>query len=87
MFGADVAALRRLAVTLRHRQAEFEASRRQLSTIVETLPWSGPDRDGFVDEWQQIHRPALSATAADLGAASDRLRYHARRQELASQRG
>lgn len=86
MFGADVAALRELARTLRRKQDDIEASRRRLSAIVESLPWSGSDHDRFVDEWRRVHGPALMTIAAELSQASSQAIDHAGRQEQASHR-
>lgn len=84
MFGADVAALRRLARSLRRSQQDLDASRRRLASIVEHLPWTGGDRDRFVDEWRRIHGPALTTIVAELSEASDRAAHHADRQHDAS---
>ena len=87
MFGADVAALRGLARSLRHKQEEIEASRRRLTAIVENLPWTGLDHDRFVDEWRRIHSPALMTIAAEMSRASSQATDHAGRQEQASRGG
>jgi uncharacterized protein YukE len=86
MFGADIAALRGLARSLRRKQQEIEASRRRLAAIVETLPWTGADHDRFVDEWRRVHGPALMTIATEMSEASSQATYHADRQEQASRR-
>ena len=86
MFGADVAALRGLAWSLRRKQQEIEASRRRLAAIVDSLPWTGVDHDRFVDEWRRVHSPALMTITSELSQASSQAAYHAERQEQASRR-
>jgi uncharacterized protein YukE len=86
MVGADIAALRRFASSLRHRQQEIEATRQRLVAVVENLPWNGADHDRFVDEWRNVHSPGLMRLVGELSAASDEAAYHAHRQEQASRR-
>lgn len=86
MFGADIAALRGLAWSLRRKQQEIEASRRRLATIVDGLPWTGADHDRFVDEWRRVHGPALMTITTEMSHASRQAAYHADRQEQASRR-
>ncbi|MDW3215452.1 MAG: hypothetical protein R8G01_15730 [Ilumatobacteraceae bacterium] len=86
MFGADIAALRGLAWSLRRKRQEIDESRRRLAAIVDSLPWTGVDHDRFVDEWRWVHGPALMAIATELSQASSQATYHADRQEQASRR-
>lgn len=87
MFGADIAALRGLAWSLRRKQQEIEATRTRLAAIVEHLPWTGGDHDRFVDEWRRIHSPALMTIVTEMTNASSQAYYHANRQEQASRAG
>jgi uncharacterized protein YukE len=86
MFGADIAALRGLAWSLRRKQQDIDASRQRLASVVENLPWAGSDHDRFVDEWRRVHAPALADVVTDMAEASRRAGYHADRQEDASRR-
>ena len=86
MFGADVVALRGLARSLRYQKQEIEASRRRLSAVVDSLPWTGADHDRFVDEWRLVHSPALMTIVTEMSQASSQAEYHADRQEQASRR-
>lgn len=84
MYGADVRALRSLAGALDRRRREIEVTHRRVGALVDALDWAGPDRDAFVDEWRRVHAPSLAVVADELGDASARARYHAGRQEQAS---
>jgi uncharacterized protein YukE len=86
MFGADVDALRGLSSSLRRRRHDIDASRARLASIVETLPWSGPDHDRFVDEWRRVHAPAMASIVTAMTEAAARAAYHADRQDDASRR-
>lgn len=86
MFGADIAALRGLAWSLRRKKQEIEASRQRLAAIVDGLPWTGADHDRFVDEWRRVHSPALMTIVTEMSQASSQATYHANRQEQASRR-
>lgn len=86
MFGADIAALRGLAWSLRRTKQEIETSRRRLAVLVDGLPWTGADHDRFVDEWRRVHSPALMTIVTDMSQASSQASDHADRQEHASRR-
>lgn len=87
MLGADVAALRRFAWSLRRRKQEIDATRQRLAVVVEGLPWTGDDHDRFVEEWRRVHSPALMSIVTEMSQASSQAAYHADRQEQASRRG
>jgi uncharacterized protein YukE len=86
MFGADVAALRGLARSLRRERQEIEGTRQRLANAVDRLPWTGGDHDRFVDEWRRMHSPALMTIVTEMAQASGQADYHADRQEQASRR-
>ena len=86
MFGADIAALRGFAGSLRREEQEIEATRRRLGAVVDSLPWTGTDHDRFVDEWRRVHSPALMTIVTEMGQASGQAYHHADRQEQASRR-
>jgi len=86
MSGADVAALRGFASSLRRHQREVEATIQRLTAIVDSLPWTGADHERFVDEWRRVHGRALMTIVAEMSQASSQARSHADRQEQASRR-
>jgi len=86
MVGGDVAALRHLAATLRARRADIDAARLRVAAAVDSLPWSGPDRERFFEMWVGVHLPRLEALIAELERVAQNAIYHAARQEEASGR-
>lgn len=50
--------------------AEVDELRRALSALIGTTAWSGGAADGFRQEWEARHRPALDALAQELALAS-----------------
>lgn len=86
MVGADIAALREFASSLRYRRQEIDSTRQHLSAVVENLPWAGDDRDRFVDEWRRVHAPGIARIVGELASAAREASDHADRQEQASRR-
>lgn len=84
--GADVAALRGLAGSLRRTQREIDTTRRRLAAAVESLPWVGSDHERFTAEWHRVHGPGLMTIAAAMSQASNQAAGYADRQEHASRR-
>ena len=84
MVGADVPALRNLANVLVGRARKVEATKNQMTALIQSLPWVGPDRDQFVADWNDVHHPNLIRLIDDLTDASGRANYHADTQEAAS---
>jgi uncharacterized protein YukE len=82
--GADVAALRAFASSLRCRQREIETTLHRLTFVVENMAWSGRDRDRFVDEWRGVHGPGIARLIHELSMAVREVSDHAHRQEHAS---
>jgi hypothetical protein len=82
--GADVAALRRFAADCDRRRHAIDAVRTRLGARLESLAWTGPDRERFLGEWRSVHAVALAAVAAELAAAARRAGDHAARQEQAA---
>ncbi len=85
MVGADIAALRGFARALVDRRSKISATVDQLTVTIEALNWVGKDRDRFVQDWNQIHRPGLMQILADLQDNSTKIYRYASNQEAASQ--
>lgn len=85
MVGADIEALRLLA-------DKFDEGSERLETIVTTVEsavpqqngWSGPDAEGFRQEWSGTHLVKLRETAAALGEVAGKVRSNADAQEQTS---
>lgn len=86
MVGADIAALREFASSLRYRRQEVDATRQHLTAVVENLPWAGDDHDRFVGEWRRVHAPGIAQMVDELATAAREASDHADRQEHASRR-
>jgi hypothetical protein len=84
MIGGDVAAIRGFVTGLRRRSQQITATTNRLTSLVDSVPWVGPDRERFVQEWQGTHRPALLDLCAGLVEAADTAARHADEQEAAS---
>ena len=82
--GADVGAIRNFVLGLRRRSQEITATTARLTTLVENIPWVGPDRDAFIADWNATHRPALLGLIDELVDAAKRATRHADEQEAAS---
>jgi hypothetical protein len=82
--GADVPALRNFVLGLNKRSKEITETTARLTALVESIPWVGPDRERFVQEWNGTHRPGLLGLIADLGDAARAATIAADKQEAAS---
>lgn len=85
MIGADIAALRGFAKALIDRRSKINTTVDQLTMTIEGLNWVGSDRDRFIQDWKQIHRPGLLQVLADLQDNSTKVHQYASNQEQASQ--
>lgn len=85
MVGADIAALRGFAKALVDRRSKISTTVDQLTATIEGLNWVGADRERFVREWNQVHRPGLQQILADLHDNSVKVMHYAAVQEQASQ--
>ena len=64
--GVDVEALRRLASDMLSCRSDVELVLSRIETQLEELPWVGPDRERFVQQWTEqkghLQRLAQSLT-------------------------
>lgn len=84
MVGGDVPAIRNFVTGLRRRSQQIATTTNRLSTVIESIPWVGPDREEFIREWQGTHRPALLDLCSGLNDAAVTAAHHADEQEAAS---
>lgn len=82
--GADVPALRGLVSALTGRAHQIETTKSELSALIRSLDWIGPDREAFVGDWENIHQPNLIRLIDDMKDASRTATRHADAQENAS---
>jgi hypothetical protein len=82
--GADVPALRNFVLGLNKRSKEITETTARLTALVESIPWVGPDRERFLQDWNGTHRPGLLGLIADLGDAARSATVAADAQEAAS---
>lgn len=82
--GADVGAIRNFVLGLNKRSQEITATTARLTSLVEGIPWVGPDREAFIADWNGHHRPALVRLIEDLADAAKQATRHADQQEAAS---
>jgi uncharacterized protein YukE len=84
ILGVEIEALRSFARQMDKRAAEMQATMQRITQDVAQLNWVGPDRDRFVNEWNDHHVPSLQEIVGDLGDAVTRALKHAADQEAAS---
>ena len=82
--GADVGAIRNFVLGLNRRSGEITSTTARLTSLVEGIPWVGPDRDRFIADWHGTHRPGLLALIDELGSAAKEATRSADQQEAAS---
>lgn len=86
-WGADVQALRKLGTELKNKAGEVQTIQSQLTSLVSSTDWKGPDADKFRNEWNSTHVPNLKRLNSDLQQAGTRATANAQAQETTSQQG
>lgn len=81
--GVDVDALRALVTQMRASQVDFDHVVKSLTAEMRVLPWVGPDRDHFENEWN-LHVARLTSVCAALERAARDAAQHADHQEQVS---
>ncbi|MFF2620295.1 hypothetical protein [Oerskovia jenensis] len=82
--GADVDALRRLALDMTNAGEHLRTLGATIGTSIRTAPWYGPDQQQFVAGWDGGLFPALVRTADALSEQGDVLARNAEQQTLTS---
>ena len=83
-WGMDVGQIRQLAQLMSSKADEIQQIMQQLSSQLEAAPWTGPDRNQFLGEWQGTHCAQLTAVINGLHTASTKATTNASQQEQAS---
>ena len=82
--GLDPTAVRSLASQLSNAAGEIKNLTGQLTNALQNTPWTGPDREHFVNDWQSNHVTQLTNVANALETASQQANSNAQQQEQAS---
>ncbi|MFD6444879.1 C2 family cysteine protease [Promicromonospora sp. NPDC060204] len=85
MYGADISALRTLGNTMVQQSDVLETAVGQITQAVSETAWSGPDHEGFLEEWHVTHSGALRAVALGLAEVGRRVIANADAQERTSE--
>lgn len=82
--GMDIAQVRTLAREMTQEAAEIQSMLQSLTAQLTAVPWSGLDRERFLDEWRLRHVAKLRQVEQSLRDAAAQATEYARRQENAS---
>lgn len=83
MYGADVQAVRTLSRQLHDASSQIEGLSRQLTNLLGSTEWQGPDATSFRNEWTS-HQQSLNTVVQSLATASQAAQRNADQQEQAS---
>jgi Fic family protein len=83
MYGADVQAVRTLSRHLHDASSQIEGLSRQLTNLLGSTQWEGPDASSFRNDWTS-HQSALNNVVSSLNSASQAAQRNADQQEQAS---
>jgi uncharacterized protein YukE len=84
IWGADVEQLRNLGTKLQAGAAEIEQQRTNLSRVLDSTTWEGPDAKHFRSEWSGTHTSALNQVVQALKDAGRKATQNANEQDQAS---
>lgn len=84
MWGADVQQLGQLGSKLQEGASQIETQKSNLTSLLNSTNWKGPDADKFREEWSGTHTTQLTKVAEALKEASTRAKRNAEQQEQAS---
>jgi len=83
--GLDPAAVRQLAQQMRSAAGEIQNLSQQINSQLQNTPWTGPDREAFLGEWQSAHMSQLHTVVSALEQAASTAQRNAEQQEQVSQ--
>ena len=84
IWGADVEQLRTLGTKLQAGASEIEQQRSNLTRLLDSTQWKGPDADHFRGEWSGKHTSALNQVIQALKDAGQMATKNANEQDQAS---
>ncbi len=84
IWGADVEQLRTLGTKLQSGASEIEQQRTNLTRVLESTTWEGPDAQNFRSEWSGNHTSALNQVIQALKEAGQKATRNANEQDQAS---
>ena len=84
IWGADVEQLRTLGTKLQSGASEIEQQRTNLTRVLESTTWEGPDAQNFRSEWSGSHTSALNQVIQALKEAGQKATKNANEQDQAS---
>ncbi|MBD5784999.1 hypothetical protein IF650_02280 [Cellulosimicrobium terreum] len=87
MYGADVAELRRLGGAVADAATRLQEARHAVDGALSSVPWSGPDGDGFRTEWSDRQAVLLARCVDLLTDVATTVRTNADQQEGTSTDG
>ena len=84
IWGADVEQLRTLGNKLETGASEIEQQRSNLTRLLDSTVWKGPDANAFRSEWSGTHTSALNQVIQALRDAGHKATKNANEQDQAS---
>jgi hypothetical protein len=84
IWGADVEQLKTLGTKLQSGASEIEQQRSNLTRLLDSTQWKGPDADHFRGEWSGKHTSALNQVTQALKDAGQMATKNANEQDQAS---
>ena len=83
IFGMDIEQGKALGKQMEQAAERFSQLGRNLTPVITSSPWDGPDGRRFKNDWEG-HRHQLMSTSTALRAAAKKVQDHVREQEQAS---
>ena len=84
IWGADVEQLRTLGTKLQAGASTIEQERSNLTRLLDSTVWKGPDANAFRSEWSGTHTSALNQVIQALRDAGHKATKNANEQDQAS---
>ena len=85
-FGMDVEQVTSVAGSLDGQVARINSILSSLTSKLSATPWTGPDRDRFVEQWSSVHVPAIKKASEDIRVTVAKVRSDISAQQNTSMR-